>query len=81
MAAPSLAIAKKILRWILGHHRAKGSITGPCPLRNRQTQDKIQRSPGAIQMIIQLTNSLNMTDGSLSTFDISISCLYFFESE
>jgi hypothetical protein len=22
-----------------------------------------------------------MTDGSLSTFDISVSCLYFFESE
>gem|GEM_PF-6375412 len=42
---------------------------------------KVQPLPGAIQMIIHLINSLNMTNGSLSTFDISISCLYFFESE
>ncbi|PFN93131.1 hypothetical protein COJ85_26380, partial [Bacillus sp. AFS076308] len=31
--------------------------------------------------IIHLTNSWIVTDSSLSTFDSSVSCLYFFESE
>jgi len=31
--------------------------------------------------IIHITNRLFVTDGSLSTFDISVSCLYFFVCE
>jgi len=31
--------------------------------------------------IIHITNNPNVTNGSLSTFDSSVSCLYFFETE
>ncbi len=42
------------------------------------------RPPSACRVndaVIHVTNSSIVTDGSLSTFDISVSCLYFFESE
>jgi hypothetical protein len=41
----------------------------PCPARSVN------------DVVIHVTNSSIVTDGSLSTFDSSVSCLYFFEYE
>jgi hypothetical protein len=39
-------------------------------------------SAGSVNdVVIHVTNSSIVTDGSLSTFDSSVSCLYFFEYE
>jgi hypothetical protein len=73
-----LGINRKILRRILGHHLAKGSSAGPV---FRALQVNHRAIAPVLRRIIQQADSLIVTDGSLSTFDRFVSCLYFFESE
>ncbi|MFW9267448.1 hypothetical protein ACLK1G_09630 [Pseudomonas sp. NR3] len=68
MTAPDRETTKRVAR-ILSDPQAKGCADGRC--RRRATPEKF----------IHGTNNPNMTDGSLSTFDSGVSCLYFFETE
>jgi hypothetical protein len=77
MAAPGSA-STKILRRILGHHLAKGSSASPV---FRALQANRRTIAAIFRRIIQQADSLIVTNGSLSTFDRFVSCLYFFESE
>jgi hypothetical protein len=41
----------------------------------------LTQNPGGFPKIIHTTDSYKMTNGSLSTFDSNVSCLYFFVCE
>ncbi|WP_248916077.1 hypothetical protein [Pseudomonas moorei] len=77
MTAPDLAAAKNTApdsRTLIHKRLYRGAVSA----------DMHRRTPGFhphINALIHKTNSSFVTDGSLSTFDSSVSCLYFFVSE
>ncbi|WP_247257399.1 hypothetical protein [Pseudomonas moorei] len=77
MTAPDLAAAKNTApnsRTLIHKRLYRGAFSTSAH----------RRPPGfhpRINALIHKTNSSFVTDGSLSTFDSSVSCLYFFVSE